>query len=107
MVGEIVLAILWAVSGWIFNRVYTRQRDHIARLDRENLSCAKAIIEARKEAKEAKSDAAKSLEVVQRLENRLTSTPAKPKIEAKPKRLTWRGTLAAIERENEKESAEA
>lgn len=43
MVGEIVLFGLWLVAGWAFNRHAKRTDIEIAKLRRENASCAKAI----------------------------------------------------------------
>lgn len=74
-------------------------------LERENLKMARSIL-ALREALKSKTDADVSESLAARvtsLEKSLTPEPAKAKIVAKPKRMTWRGTLAAIENEQNKE----
>lgn len=75
-------------------------------LERENLKLARSMLSLR-EALKSKTDADETKELASRiasLEKGLTAKPEKPKIEPRPKRMTWRGTLAAIENEQNKES---
>jgi hypothetical protein len=87
-----------------------RTSKKIRNLERENLSLAianksahKRISESVKRIDELDSDMLKMMEIVRGPEKQLTSEPPKTKIEPKPKRLTWSGTLAAIDREANKQ----
>lgn len=88
MVGTIVLGVLWVLSVWAFNSFAKRTSAEIDQLKRENLRLAQTAI--------------KHKERLERLEalpvqKELTPEQPKRKIEARPRRMTWRGTLAAVE----------
>lgn len=71
----------------------------IKRLEQENLRLARSLQSAHQKIVSLYA------QIEAFSEKRLTAEVVKPKMEAKPRRLNWRGTVAAIDRENAKEEA--
>ncbi len=114
MVGAIVvLFLLWAVSGWAFNRYAKLTTSEIATLKRENLSCAKAVVAQGNRIDEGLSTlrafTSKEWEDhearIAFLENSLTAKTSQTKIVPKAHKTTFRQFAAAAEAASDPETA--
>jgi hypothetical protein len=100
MVGTIILAVLWVISGWAFNDFAKRSRKEIADLKRENLTLAKVSQAHHKRMDELWKQVDLLLLEREQREKRLTAEAEKPKIIAKPaapKRVNWHQAREALE----------
>jgi hypothetical protein len=101
MVGTIVLAVLWAFTGWLFHGVCKRYDKRFNALEHENLIIVKALTAQSKRVEAVEEDARKALEIALECRNKLTEEPEKTKTEPKPpvpKRVNWMQARAALEK---------
>ena len=108
MVGAIAVVAL-ILAGWTFYslRVAVKHfKEEIARLGRENLSCANALRAQVSLIGKVQADADTALRTAEECKNSLTSEPAKPKIVPK-QRVNWKNFRSAAEKASEPEREEA
>ena len=109
MVGAIAVVAL-ILAGWTFYslRVAVKHfKEEIARLGRENLSCANALRAQVSLIGKVQADADTAFRTAEECKNSLTSEPAKPKIVPKPQRTSWKQFRSAAEKASDPEREEA
>ena len=105
MVGAVAVAVAALIlAGWTFYFLCVsvrRFKEEIARLGRENLSCANALRAQVALVGKVQADADTALRTAEECKNSLTSEPAKPKIVPKTAS-SWSAVQSAIAAENAK-----
>jgi hypothetical protein len=76
----------------------------IDKLERENLTLAKALLAETKQLDRIEESATKILNLVQAQEKSLTLEPAKPKMVPKSKPVNWKNFKSAAEKEAQEEA---